>query len=193
MVKPGDLGLEGNPDYSFLGSPQAGNFENLSTTLTFFGGVLRLSSLFDRKGDVRKNNSTDHFHVGFGGISGQAASFHYAFRESRMTPEQQAGMERRVALGSGIHQNFVFAEDGSFIRWREATLTYAVPSGISELFGASSASITVGGRNLVTWTDYTGLDPETITVGGRSSLPANEEFYGEAQVRRWLTRIQLTF
>ena len=186
VMKPGDL----NGDDSYLGSPQAGDFENLSTTLSFFGGRLRFSSLIDRKGDVQKNNSSDNFHVSFG--RDHAATWHYAFRESRMTPEQQAGMERSLVDG-GRWRKFVFVEDGSFIRWRELTVSYDIPASYIDFLGASSATIAVGGRNLLTWTNYTGLDPETITPGGRTAYPANEEFYGEGQVRRWLTRVQLAF
>lgn len=186
VVKPGDM----NGDDSFLGSPQAGDFENLSTTFSFLGGRLRLSSLFDRKGDVKKHNSSDNFHVSFG--RDHAATWHYAFRESRMTAAQQAGMEKSLVDG-GQWRRFVFVEDGNFIRWRELTLSYDVPASYINFLGASSATIAVGGRNLLTWTNYTGLDPETITVGGRTEFPANEEFYGEGQVRRWLTRVQLAF
>ena len=190
VIRPGNLGSENNPEYSYLGSPQAGNFQNLSTTLSFFGGALRLSTLLDRKGDIAKYNGTDSFHVSFGRTT--AGPRHYAFRESEMTPEEQAGMEKSLVDG-GEYRTFVFTEDGSFTRWRELTLTYSVPSGFAEAFGASSASITVGGRNLHTWTGYTGYDPESSVLGGRTAQPSNEEFYGEAQPRRWLTRVQLVF
>ena len=187
VIADGDMSGEN----SYLGSPQAGDFENLSTTLSFFGGRLRLSSLFDRKGDVQKHNSSDNFHVTFG--RDHAATWHYAFREYRMTPAQQVGMEKAVAGEGGKWKTFVFVEDGSFIRWRELTLSYDIPSSYLEFISASSATLSVGGRNLLTWTNYTGLDPETITPGGRTAYPANEEFYGEGQVRRFLARVQLVF
>ena len=178
------------PDYSDHGSQQAGNFQNLSTTMSFFNGSLRISALFDRKGDVAKSNSSDSFAVSFG--RDRAATWHYAFRQYRMTPAQQAGMEKSLTSG-GSYRGFVFHEDGSFIRFRELTLAYDAPQAFSRAFGASRASITLGARNLLLWTPYTGLDPETITRGGITNFPANEEFFGEAQPRTFFTRVSLTF
>ncbi len=201
MVRPGDLGLASNPYYSNLGSPQAKNFQNLSTTVTLLGGRLRLATLFDRKGDVSKRNGSAGFLAGRRDFAG---SWQYAFREggdcrcqtgdkSRViTAVEQAGMEKGLIEGS-IHRRFVFIEDGAFIKWREATVTYDVPNSLLQFFGGTRASITIGGRNLATWTNYTGADPEIIVVGGRTAFPANETFFGEALTRRWFTRVNLTF
>jgi len=190
VVAPGDMNLAAYPTYSSHGSQQAGNFQNLSTTFTFFNGSLRLSALFDRKGDIAKNNSSDRFHVSFG--RDRAATWHYAFREYRVSAAHQAGMEKSLTDGSAW-RDFVFHEDGTFIRFRELTLAYDAPQAFSSAFGASRASITLGARNLLLWTPYTGLDPETITRGGITNFPANEEFYGEAQPRTFFTRVSLTF
>jgi hypothetical protein len=188
VVQPGDLGLTGSQaDYSFLGSPQPTNFQSLSTTFTMLQGRLTLSTLFDRKGNVSKNNGTSDFHVSFG--RDFAGTREYAFRESEMTPEEQAAMEKSLVEG-GIHRDFVFAEDGSFIKWREVTLTYRIPENLTR---DVRTSLTVGTRNLATWTNYRGLDPEAIVLGGQTEFVANEEFYGEAVPRRFFARIQMQF
>jgi hypothetical protein len=200
--QPGDLGLKSNPTYSFQGSPQAKNFQNLSTTITLFSGKLRIATLFDRKGDVTKRNESLRR---FNRFPNRSANFLDAFREGGdckcqvgghrlTTPIEQAAMERsRTSRAARIANSQVFNEDGSFIKWRELTVTYQLPESMLEFFGGNSASITFGGRNLFTWTNYMGADPEIIVMGGIANMPSNETFYGEALTRRWFTRVNLQF
>jgi len=57
-----------------------------------------------------------------------------------------------------IYEEYI--EDGSFIKLREVSATYRVNHPFVKRFGASSLGITLAGRNLHTWTDYRGMDPE---------------------------------
>ena len=59
--------------------------------------------------------------------------------------------------GSG---NSYFLEDASFIRLTSAKLTYRVTPAIAKKVFLNNASVFVYGINLLTWTDYTGYDPE---------------------------------
>ncbi len=199
VIKPGDLGLASNPELSLLGNPQPRDFENLSTNISLFGGRLRVATRFDRKGAVDKVNGDDNTNVSVGRDFG--GQWQYVFREGGdcgcqargsdiVTPEQQAGLEKSLVDGSQ-YRRFVFVEDGSFIKWRELSVTYQLPNSVLGWFGGESASITIGGRNLATWTRFNGVDPEGTVLGGRANLPANESFYGQAQTRRWFTRVQL--
>lgn len=61
--------------------------------------------------------------------------------------------------GPIIHEEFV--EDGSFIKVREVSLSYAL-TGIKGIAGLEFA---LTGRNLFVFTDYTGYDPETNSAG----------------------------
>jgi TonB-linked SusC/RagA family outer membrane protein len=53
-----------------------------------------------------------------------------------------------------------FYEDASFIRLRDLSLAYDLPSSFARRVGASGARVYVNGRNLWTHTEWTGLDPE---------------------------------
>ncbi len=68
------------------------------------------------------------------------------------------------------HKTSVYVEDGSFVKLREVTLSYDVPARIQErLWGsASGATVSLSGRNLLTFTDYTGLDPEVSNFGNQN-------------------------
>ena len=52
-----------------------------------------------------------------------------------------------------------YAEGASFVKLREVSLQYLLPSRISMLV-RSPVSVTIAGRNLATWTRYSGPDPE---------------------------------
>jgi hypothetical protein len=51
------------------------------------------------------------------------------------------------------------------------SLSYALPNSLLNRVGngrVRSARLTFSGRNLVTWTDYSGLDPEVSNFGNRA-------------------------
>ena len=77
------------------------------------------------------------------------------------------GADRLARFG---HKTSIYVEDGSFMKLRELTLSYEVPrSVLSRVWGrASSANIALSGRNLLTFTDYTGLDPEVSNFGNQN-------------------------
>ncbi len=58
-------------------------------------------------------------------------------------------------------------EDGSFLRLKSLTLGYSVPRQFIEKVRLSNLRVYVIGQNLLTWTKYTGFDPE-ITSGNNT-------------------------
>jgi TonB-dependent starch-binding outer membrane protein SusC len=64
-----------------------------------------------------------------------------------------------------------YVEDAGFVKLREVTLGYQVPSRLTQtMLGgrARDVRLELSGRNLVTWTDYTGLDPEVSNFGNQA-------------------------
>jgi TonB-linked SusC/RagA family outer membrane protein len=55
-----------------------------------------------------------------------------------------------------------FVEDGSFVKLREISLSYTFRP---EKLGLQSLKLSLVGRNLISWDDYSGLDPEINTTG----------------------------
>ena len=62
-----------------------------------------------------------------------------------------------------------YIEKGDFAKLREVSLSYALSPSLLRYVHANGATLTLAGRNLKTWTDYTGWDPET-NAGGQSTL-----------------------
>ena len=57
--------------------------------------------------------------------------------------------------------------------------------------GASGANFTLAGRNLATWTDYRGADPEVNSYGGR--LFARADTYTVPNLRRFTATLNFSF
>ncbi len=67
----------------------------------------------------------------------------------------------KYSVNGGRISNYEeYVEDGSFVKLREIALSYSFAQPWVQRFGASSIDLRIAGRNLYTWTDYSGLDPE---------------------------------
>jgi len=84
-------------------------------------------------------------------------------RLDRWTPDNPSNTEPRASLndtnGNFRFSNY-FVEDGSFLRLKTLQLGYTIPLGISEKVWANKIRLYVSAQNLLTFTNYTGLDPE---------------------------------
>ena len=60
-------------------------------------------------------------------------------------------------------------EEGSFTRLKNASIGYNFPEAICESLRVSSLKLYLSGQNLLTFTDYSGFDPEVNTIDSRNS------------------------
>ena len=86
-----------------------------------------------------------------------------------------------------------YAKKADFAKLREVSLSYAVPSRLVSAVGASGASVTIAGRNLHTWTGYTGLDPENTfsNLSGNPNTPLEQAQL--PQLMQWVATFRLDF
>jgi TonB-linked SusC/RagA family outer membrane protein len=91
--------------------------------------------------------------------------------------------------GSGGTQ-FQFVEDAGYVKLREITIAYTADQKWVSSIGFSSVDFRVAGRNLHTWTMYTGLDPET-NLGGAEFLTQGVDYFGSPQTRSIVVSIGL--
>jgi len=82
----------------------------------------------------------------------------------RWTPENQSNKYHRIG-GSGPRGEYSSRtiEDGSFLRLKTVQLSYNLPKPILKGIGISNAMVYVAGQDLITWTSYSGMDPEVST------------------------------
>ncbi len=58
-----------------------------------------------------------------------------------------------------------YLEDASFVKVRNITVRYRLPESITSMIGAATIDLELSGRNLYTFTDYSGYDPEVNMFG----------------------------
>ncbi|MEO5588534.1 MAG: hypothetical protein ABIS03_03020, partial [Gemmatimonadaceae bacterium] len=70
-----------------------------------------------------------------------------------------------------------FVEDASYVKLREISLSYTLDSpGLNRFLGLGSIDLRVAGRNLRTWSDYSGVDPETNLAGAEAAVRGIDYF-----------------
>ena len=96
----------------------------------------------------------------FEGNSGRSLQNQFASVLDRWTPENQNNT-MYVAKGDGDRQySSRVVEDGSYLRLKTIQLGYELPSAIMKKAKIKSLRFYVSSQNLITWTKYTGVDPE---------------------------------
>jgi TonB-linked SusC/RagA family outer membrane protein len=156
---------------AFMGDALPTRELSFGTDVTLFRTV-RLSGLLDYKGGHEKLNFTRAWRCTY--ELNCEASF------DPDTPlEDQAAVMALFA-----HNTYAgFIEDASFLKLRELALTFMLPTEWARAFQSTGLQLTLAGRNLATWTDYRGLDPEVaftsaanFTSGDFATLPPNRMF-----------------
>jgi hypothetical protein len=137
--------------FLYIGSPVPKTTGAISNTLTI-GNNLRFYALVDFASGARRLNVDEQLRCS--GLVGGAMC------EVNMFPENfspiHVAQARIPAFGQGTLEHYY--QDASFVKLREVSLNYVLPR--SMVPGASRASLTLSGRELATWTDFGGLDPE---------------------------------
>jgi TonB-linked SusC/RagA family outer membrane protein len=177
-----------------------------------FGGNLRflrnfrLGTLFEYKaGNYTVTNLTDAFrnsNAVIGRNTPDAARVEATILNPATSAEDKAAAAREYlklrALSpyDGLNQN----SDGSFVRWRELSLTYNASPRFAGMLRARDAAITFGVRNLALWTKYNGTDPEINAVGrGTGEGGVDEDFldavdaFGFPLTRRFTLSVRLGY
>jgi len=74
-----------------------------------------------------------------------------------------------VGFYDALEPNSYFVEDGSYVKLRELSLSYSLNQrllkGLRFLGSGRTVKLALIGRNLKTWTKYTGFDPEYSSNG----------------------------
>ncbi len=90
----------------------------------------------------------------------------YGYFNNAWTPSNTNTNQPRVGNNSFREISSRFVEDGSYIRLKNIAIGYTFPSEIIENLGVEKLRLTISAQNLLTITDYSGLDPEVNYYGG---------------------------
>lgn len=104
----------------------------------------------------------------------------------RWTPTNPTNVIQRAFEDPAAVNTSRYVEDASFLRLKNVTLGYNLPKAIASKIHVSQVKVYVSAANLLTWTKYTGFDPEvsrneqsTLTQGiDYSVYPGSKSFLG---------------
>ena len=163
----------------YLGSP-------LPTRTVAFQSDMRIAKnlqfniLVDYRGGARLYNQTREFRNDGGFANGPD------FWDIRAPLADQVKSRAR-AMGSSDG----YIEDASFVRLSEVSMTWVVPAAAARILKTGGLSVTVAGRNLGLWTDYTGFDPEVLTNPGSNF--GTVDFLTNPPSRSYTLRLNFNF
>ena len=174
-----------------LGNTQPDYNWGISTNLAYKG--ISLYALFDAQiGGVIYNNTKQ-----------------WANRENNAWDTDQSGKpasQRKTLLYSEIlydvnAENSYYTESGSYVKFRELAVRYTFDRSLLERwFGGFLKGVTLAviGRNLYTFTDYSGYDPEVSNSGAGGGLSNNGiifrfDGFGYPNYRTFTGSVELTF
>jgi len=195
--------LDGSVDFDtipevYLGSVLPTNTQALAADLTLFK-YLTITSLIERRAGNKQLNSTEQFRCsqGYGKrVSNGGAGCNALYNPQASLEDQARFVASRLLAGGNTNAGYV--EDADFVKWREFAVSLGVPEAISNRFRTlEGASVTVAGRNLKTWTDYSGFDPESNETGSQVNANGGDflqnEFNTQPPLKYWTLRFDLQF
>jgi TonB-dependent starch-binding outer membrane protein SusC len=164
---------------SYQGSPFPSAEITFSPALSF-GDVVRITATLDHRGGQKLYNLTNYYRYSL--IQNGSAA---------QTPGPGNLADQAAAQAANWGSMAGLIEDASFTKLREVAVTLSLPKAIAARANAASATLTLAGRNLHTWTKYSGLDPE-LNAANQANF-STADFLTAPQVRYFTARLALAF
>ena len=162
----------------YLGNPLPKREIQFQPALTLYRNV-RVQALFSYRGGYLTLNNTDRFRCAF------AQNCRAINDPSSPLDEQAAAIAALLTTDAG------YIQDATFTRLRELSVTFNAPKRWATMARSNALSLTLAGRNLATWTDYKGLDPEVTSTPNQNF--STSDFLTLPPVRYFTARINMAF
>jgi outer membrane receptor protein involved in Fe transport len=180
LLQTDEVTIGDEPEY--MGQPIPTREASLSTSFTLFN-LVRLSGMLDYKGGHRQMNFTRFDRCAWEVVCPAS----YILEESNL--RDQAGVisfwEEDVTS--------LYLEKADFVKLRELAVSVSAPDRLTSRFGLGGLRLTVSGRNLKTWTDYSGFDPEVNSFGVFDQGFQTYDYYTQPPLRYYTARIDVNF
>jgi TonB-linked SusC/RagA family outer membrane protein len=185
LIVKNDAGGLDTLNVAYVGPQLPTHTEGLGFDLTLFKNVT-VSTLFEHRGGNRQLNETEYFRC-----RTQNSNPFFGFCGALADPNASLASQAAF-IGSSFAQfnatPYGYIEDASFTKWRELSVRFGIPDAIgNRVPQLKGAALTFSGRNLHTWTNYTGLDPEINESGGTNFTQG--EFNTQPPVRTFTIRL----
>ena len=180
LTRPGDImfkDLNGDgritaDDQQILGNAQPKFYGGITNTVRYMG--FDVSAFLQYNVGNKIYNFSKAFTQGMNSSFGQDADV-----LNRWTPTNTNTDIPRAVYGdpnNNGRNSDRFLENGSYARLKSVTLGYTLPSTLTTRAHLRTVRIYAQAQNLVTFTKYSGLDPEVSTFSGTNTAPGTDFF-----------------
>ncbi|HEX5651830.1 MAG TPA: TonB-dependent receptor [Chitinophagaceae bacterium] len=160
----------GNEDRQFLGHGQPRWSIGWSNSITYKGFSLSFNLYGNFGGKVYNENRRNLASFSNSNTTPDAYFIYNMWKYAGQITDTYRGGDRTA--DNMRRGGSAYLENGSFVRLQSARLSYQLPERITRKAAMRMLNLYVYGLNLLTWTEYTGFDPE---VGQNSVLkPGND-------------------
>ena len=170
-----------HPDFTY-GFTNRFNYKNFDLSIFFQGvagrEILNLTARHMKNGEANFNS--------------------YAVENDRWRSEADPGNGKipRADRSTSSHGNnnrpsSFQVEDGAYMRLKTLTIGYSLPQSVTARF-AQRVRVYASGKNLITWTDYIGFNPE-VSLQSQSMLVQGEDYGAYPLARTWIFGISAAF
>lgn len=162
----------------YLGSPFPKRQLSFNNDVTLFS-LVRLGALLDYRGGVKLYNSTASWR--------DLQNITFAMNSPNASLADQARAVAATRLGTDAG----YIEKADFVKLRELSISFLVPTRYTDRLRLGKSSLMLAGRNLATWSDYSGLDPE-VSQQGQTNF-STRDFMSQPPARYYTARINLSY
>ena len=157
-------GKIGGGDKTIIGNALPKHFGGFGNTFTYKNVQLSAFLQWSYGNDILNANKLAFENMQNAGQNQLATTL------NRWTPENQNTTMHRAG-GQGFNDiSSRIVEDGSYIRLKTVNLSYNFPKDVLDNLKLSSLELYLSGQNLITWTNYSGYDPE-VSVSNSLIMP----------------------
>ncbi|MDB2463067.1 TonB-dependent receptor [Algibacter sp.] len=152
------LDIDGNgsitsADQTIIGDPNADYTYGITNNFSYKNWDLNIFVQGSQGGEIFNLNNVQLF-------NGDSNTTYDYYNASNNGTAPRAGNNSDREISSR------FIEDGSYVRLKNVALGYNLPSDIVQKIGLENIRLTLSAQNLLTFTNYSGLDPEVSFFGG---------------------------
>jgi TonB-dependent starch-binding outer membrane protein SusC len=101
--------------------------------------------------------------------------------------------QARLFGANGTAESSRYLQSGDYLRLKTATLSYTLPSSLTNRIKMDRVRLYVTGQNLLTFTKYTGWDPEVNADYVAGNIGLGNDFYSAPQAKTIIVGITLGF
>lgn len=99
----------------------------------------------------------------------------------------------RLGYGNGISASSRYIEDADYVRLKNVSIGYTLPARLLKKAGVNSARLYVTGVNLLTFTSYSGWDPEVNSDYRAGNRNQGGDFYSAPQIKNYSIGLNIGF